>query len=457
MNSSSSPAPVDRQLQRLGIYIELEKRLREAENVQALAFQLVNETHGLAPYRQAVLWQDGISGSGRVIAVSGLPHPDAEAPFITWIKRVTSFLYAQSEQAQNYTNRPITASDLPPELAMDWNDWLPTHALWMPLTSSRFNLRAGLLLARDKAWIDSEKLVLGYLAGTALHAWAALLADRKPLLPRLLWKKRRSWAAALGILALLAVFPISQTSLVPAEIVARDPVLIRAPLDGIIDRVDVEPNQVVQEGDLLFALDSTRIRSQLEVALNTRSVSETEYRQAQQQSLVDPRANARLTLLKGQVDQHSAEVSYLQGLAERVEARAPRSGIVIFDDVNNWLGRPVGVGEQIMQIASPQDLKLEMQAPVADMINLQEGSRVRMFLNTDPHRPVEAMLSYYSYQANPTPDGILAYRLTADFEDGTRPLRIGLQGTAKIYGDKTVLFMYLMRRPLRTIRQALGL
>ena len=62
-----------------------------------------------------------------------------------------------------------------------------------------------------------------------------------------------------------------------------------------------------------------------------------------------------------------------------------------------------------------------------------------------------------SYEAEVSPDDILAFRLKASFGEGTALPRIGLKGTAKIYGNRVPLFYYLMRRPISAVRQTLGL
>jgi len=52
--------------------------------------------------------------------------------------------------------------------------------------------------------------------------------------------------------------------------------------------------------------------------------------------------------------------------------------------------------------------------------------------------------------------GVLSYRLKASFGDGQPPPRIGLKGTAKVYGQRVSLFYFLMRRPLAAVRQVVG-
>ena len=55
-----------------------------------------------------------------------------------------------------------------------------------------------------------------------------------------------------------------------------------------------------------------------------------------------------------------------------------------------------------------------------------------------------------------TAEGFLAYRLKAEFTDQESPPRIGLRGTAKLFGDETTVFFFLFRRPLAKARQWLG-
>lgn len=460
--TNQTKTTVDRRLQSLAVYVELERRIRQAENEQTLGFLLVNEIHSLSAYRQAVLWQSGSTGNGALIAVSGLANPEADAPYSAWMRRVAATLNVGAGQpAIPASPRAVTPDDLPTALAEEWSHWLPQFALWVPLRSPRGAFHGGLLLARDNAWSDAECKLLGYLAETALHAWDALvLGQQRRLFTRLLPQgasRRKLWLGGIAAVVLLGLIPVHQTTLAPAEIIARDPVLIRAPVEGVVDRVEVSPNQEVVADQVLLSLDASRLANRLEVAQQALEVADAEYRQAAQQGLFDSRANAEVTLLQGRAEQHEAEVKYLQEMLERIVVRAPRSGIVIFDSVNDWLGRPVAIGERIMMLADPAATELELRVPVADAIALNEGARVRVFLNTDPHRPVDATLRFASYQAALTPEGILAYRLVATFPGDTRALRIGLKGTAKLYGDRTVLALYLLRRPLTSLRQVLGI
>jgi multidrug efflux pump subunit AcrA (membrane-fusion protein) len=224
----------------------------------------------------------------------------------------------------------------------------------------------------------------------------------------------------------------------------------------VVERIVVQPNQDVAAGELLLTLDPTQIRNRLDVARKARDVAEAEYRQAAQQAAFDDKSRQQLTILKGRAEQRQADVTYAESLLARIQVKAEQPGIAVFDDPNDWTGRPVRIGERILTIADPAKAEIEVRLPVADAINLEPGAKVALFLNIAPERRIDATLRYASYEATVAPDGALSYRLKATLASTSAPPRIGLKGTAEIYGQKVSLFYYLMRRPLAALRQMTG-
>jgi hypothetical protein len=220
--------------------------------------------------------------------------------------------------------------------------------------------------------------------------------------------------------------------------------------------VVVQPNQDVKPDQLLLTLDPNSVQNRLEVARKAQEIAEAEYRQAAQQSLFDDKSRAQLAALQGRLEQRRAEVAYVSSLLDRLSVKADRAGIAVFEDRNDWTGRPVTIGERILTIADPNQAELEIRLSVPDAITLETGAPVAFFLNVAPERSIGAVLRYASYEATPSADGVLSYRLKASFDAGQTPPRIGLKGTAKIYGQRVSLFYFLMRRPLAAVRQVLG-
>lgn len=456
---------LNRQLLRLTTLLQLERRARGAA-LPELPFVLVNETASLLRYRQAVLWQAGRRGGrlggrhgGRVVAASGVAVHDPDGPYLSWLGKLLARLAAGPDAHRIHAFGPEAPAGAG-GLSDDWAEWLPRQVLWVPLLAPGDSLAGALLLARDEPWTQAEEHLLSYLGEAYAHAW--VLAQRPAGrwgggLPRARGGlPGRATLAALVVLAALGFVPVRQSVLAPAEVVPSDPALVRVGVEGVVDRFQVTPYQTVGAGQPLFTLDDTQLRSRLKVAVKARDITQAEYLQAAQLAVVDPKAKAQLSVLQAKVEQQQAEVALVQGLLNRVQVTAPRDGVAIFDDVNDWVGRPVAVGERILLLADPARTELEVRLPVGEALPVDPGAEVLFFLNISPDRPVPARLERVGYRTAPGPDGTLSYRLKAVFEPEREPLRIGLKGTAKIYGETAPLGLWVLRRPLSAMRQWLG-
>lgn len=437
-----------RQLAALATLLQLEKSFRNADTAEALAYTLVNDSRNLIEFRQAALWR---IDAAQVIAVSGLAVVDANAPYIAWLKRVCKQLSAETSA----NLRPLTAQDLSGEVAEAWPQWLPAHALWLPVSAYGAAPQAGLLLAREADWSAGELYLLEHVADTFGHAWAAL-APKPPFWQKKRLSKNRLLLVPALLFALLWI-PVRQTALAPAGVIPAHPTLVRAAIDGVVDRFYIQPNDPVVKDQPLLSLEEETLKNKLTVTRKALAVAQAEYRKTAQQAMFDSDSKAQLNILKSRTEQQEAEVRSMEDWLARIDMTAPHAGIAVFSDVNDWIGKPVSIGERILMVADPNDVELEVQLPIEDAINLEPGANVQFFLNIDPATPVSAELYFSAYQAEVTPDDALAYRLKARFKQSTGLPRIGLKGTAKVFGAKVPLVYYVLRRPLAAMRQWMGL
>ena len=180
--------------------------------------------------------------------------------------------------------------------------------------------------------------------------------------------------------------------------------VIAAPMDGIIKEFMVTPNQPVTKGQPLFALDDIRLRNEYDISLKTLAVSRADELRARQKAFGDKNSRAELLVLKARIQQQQASVAYLVEKLERAQVMAPIQGIVVFNDVNDFLGKPVVVGEKIVTLADPGQVAVQIQLPVADAINLIPGAPIRIFLNIAPEKPIGGRLHQAAYEAQLTSD-----------------------------------------------------
>src|SRR4051812_7869081 len=115
------PAPdLQSQLIDLSTLVQLIKRARQAASTQELGFIVVNETHSLVPFRQAALWREERAGTGSVVALSGTPVVERNAPLTLWLSRMLSYLSGGADATKV---APVEARTLPPHLQEDWSEW----------------------------------------------------------------------------------------------------------------------------------------------------------------------------------------------------------------------------------------------------------------------------------------------------------------------------------------------
>ena len=439
-------------LMRLGVLLQLQRRARQAEH-QELPFILVNETRLLIPYRQATFWQIKEDGTWKVAAVSGLAAPDPGAPFVLWLESMAKAL----KSGEQFTKAArFNKVDLPEELAESWAEWLPGCGLWLPLITGQ-KIIGVLALFRPEEFQDPELELLGHLSESYSQSLTPPQIAKKikfKIIPNK--KSLRFWLLIAAVLILL--FPARQSVLAPAEVIALKPAHIRAPLDGVIKHFSIAPNQMVRKGDKLVSLEDDQLKKRLVVAQKDLEISRAELQQNQQLSLVDPKAKVRLPMLEGRVSQLIAELELVKSQLARVSIASPVSGIAIFDDPDVWLGRPVSLGQKILEVANPTEVQLEITLPISEALPLNLGDSLLFFPNVNPHEPLDGSLIFIGYQASETAEAGLAFKLRASFDEGQEDLpRLGLRGTAKLYGRRMPLIVSLLRRPILQLRQFLGL
>lgn len=450
---------VDNAAFRLGMVLQLARRARHS-SVNELPFVMTNETRQLLPYRQAAFWQsDG--GVLRLKSLSGLAAIDHNSPYVVWLNRFAKWrlesLASKTDAASPTVGQlefaTVAAAEDAPKWLGEWKEWLPPHAMDTILFGPGGWVCGYLCLFREAAFNQSEAKLFAH-AGEAYgdSYGGAMMRPRRR--GRLGWW--RIAALIVAALALIAMFiPQPQTSLAQAEVAPRKPVIVRAGVEGVIEQFMVEPNQRVRAGQPLLRLEDTQFRTRLTVAEKAEEMARIELRQLQQAALHDPQSKSRLPLAQGRVEQLLAEASYVKTLLGRVEAASPMDGVALLENPDEWLGRPVSLGQKIMMVADPADVMLEIFLPVADSLPLREGDSLLFFPNIAPASPVRAKIVFVSYRAVETPGVGMAFRVRAEFEGSDRPM-LGLRGMARLGGEPLPLGLIILRRPIKAVRQWLG-
>ncbi len=440
-------------MDKLFTLLALQRQAQEAENAQALAHIITNETLKIVPYRQAVFWNaEGAAVSLK--AVSGnvtLDDKGSYAQALTKLIKKHAFL-AKSEEQEPENIRTFSPAGLNSE-----DGDFANPAAMVIFKTAQDGILGGLWLEREKGFKKAELQILSELAVTYSHALATVKL-REGSLAKMLWggiKKTRWFILTAVLIGLLC--PVRLAITAPAEIVARSPSVVSAPFDGTLDKILVRPGDHVTAGQVIAEMDKINLGANLESAQQELSLARAGLARLRREALSSPEKKGELKKLEADIAIKAIEFSYAQAMIERSDIRSTQNGVAIFSDKNELQGKPIRMGEKIMMVADPKESELLVRVPVDAMIPIRSDASVKFFLNVAPLKSHSATIRSIGYQAGPDADGLLTYKIRARLGDDVQDMRIGWKGTGKIYGDRVIFGYALLRRPLVHLRELLGI
>jgi hypothetical protein len=443
---SSSPAP----RHFLALINQLQLKAYLAESVASLSFIIVNDTIILAPFKRAVLWRCS-SKRPKVLSISGQAAVTQKSALAKEWKKLVKKL-----------KNPKIASALKAEdfidAKKDWENYQKNHqqaeVLWVPIYSDKHQT-IGLWIERWNAepWNDEEQNKFKLLAQGYSAAWKTL-AHRFTLSSVL---KKKTPYAFVALLAFLLVVHVPLRIVAPCEVVPRDPILVTAPLNGIISEIHVEPSQYVKKGELLFEYDKRIPLQQLKVAEKQVEIIESEIHRSMTKGYGDKQSLNELSVLSLKLEKEKIQLDLARYHASKLDALSPVDGIVLIDNPEDWRGKPVQAGERVLVVSDPDKTKIRAWVPIDDNIRIDKEQPMKIILNVDPATTLEANLLFIANNSIISDKDVPAFEAEAKWISDPENMRMGLKGSAVLYGDKVSLFYYLFRKPWASIRGFFGI
>ena len=433
--------------------LAVESKVRAAKDEVELLHLIANESRKLVSARQVIILRRGRRGLFEVSCVSSVAMVERDTPFARWVSAIANEIVDN-----NNGNETSLVFDLPafadPE-APETTDYPFAHMVWHPLRLVSGQLFAGILFTREEPWSDQDVKIIARECDVFSDRWQALYGHKA-----LKWRRpiSRPMRFIIWFLALAAsVFPVPLTALAPVEIIAKSPQRVTAPIDGIIKEILVEPNASVKQGDVILRFDETTARNQTQVAEQELLLAKAHLMRTSQAAFSNEKARHDLGAAQAAYELKKAESDFSAELLAKSQIVAQRTGVLVYENKDRWIGKPVKTGERIMEIVDPNLAMARIDLPVADAIVLDKSASAKLFLDANPLSSLRATLVSESYQAEPNATQQLVYRVLADFDAGKEMPRIGSRGTAQIRGAYIPLAYYLLRRPLSALRQRFGI
>lgn len=452
MASRPEPSPIAVALPRstqtapsgLAELLRYEGEVRRQATLDELLYFIANESRSLITYDQMFVVRRSMVREGFVVqAASSLSLIDRNAPLIQAIEKALDSIGDALQTVDAGTLSDDSAlADYP------FHSWV-----WIPLEARDKSVFAALLVARVTPWTENETIRLSRMGQTIAHSWLALVGGKPVRRFIKLDTRTKRWLAAALLLA--AMFPVRMTALAPMEVVAAQPFVVSAPYTGVIARLDVAPNAIVSAGQPVVTFEDIKVRNEMQQASEKLAVARAKVERATSAAFADAEEAREIGPLQAELQLAEADYAYARDIMGKSQIRAPKSGMAIYSDRRDWEGRAVNVGDAILQIADPQNIAYRIDLPTKEQMELEPGASVKIWLDAQPLWALDGEIESASYMARQTADGILAFAVTARPVDGTP--RIGSRGTAKLYGPWAPFIYTILRRPIATARQYLGL
>ncbi len=432
--------------QLLAILNQINLKAFSADSRKALIFLMLNDTRKLVQYDRAMLWD--MSGMfPKLLGVSG--HADAD------LQSETARLVSQRIEGLHKKNEmEVLSLDAIPGSDQKLNHKEGTAtALWLPIASKE-DLVLGLWLERwdPNPWTADELKIMVFLKQGYAVAWERFAGWRWRSLVR-----NKKVLSAVGITVLLLfLIPVPLRVVAPCEVIANDPYLIAAPLEGIIEKMSVDPGDTVQEGTRLFQYDKRVPLEDLATAEKEVQIADSQLNRSTTLGLNDPKALNEAAVWHLELAKQQVNLDLAKYKASQLDVKSPSAGVAIFDNPDSWRGKPVVVGERIMVVADPNNTKVRIWIPERDNVVIDPNTSIKVFLNVDPAKTYQAKLIYVADYGSLDEKGVPSFIAEAKWLTGSQGARLGLKGTAILYGENVPMVYWLFRKPWAAVREFLG-
>jgi hypothetical protein len=442
----------------ISILLQLEQNCRNCNSYEELLYLIVNETRGLIKYDQSLLLESTINNRFKTVAVSDIQVVDRTVPFIQLVESIAKHSF-HTDKFKDV--RYIKHDDIDHKELSKLREYSPPHILYIPIKFKKNDVEVNyiLLLFRQKPYINNEEAVAKHLSLSYAHfifAWQKI--SLKELIQKSKLSSKHLWIT-FAVVFFTMLLPVHMSVLAPVQVEPKDPFIVTSPLNGAIKKIYVEPNEKVSNNFLLIDIEDSEFQSDYSVAERSYEVAQARLHTANQGSFFDVKQKSTLASLKTEMELKKAEVEFSKKQLQKTKIYSKKSGVVIINNPKEWEGKPVVIGERILQIADEKSIELTIMLPVKEAVFLEKGAKVKVFFDNDPLYSWDANVTHISYIPTQTPEQILSYKIVADFNEldlNTSIPSIGTRGMAKIYSNKVTLFFYLFRRPITALRQWIG-
>lgn len=173
---------------------------------------------------------------------------------------------------------------------------------------------------------------------------------------------------------LVEIAPFISQLIAVGTLVANDSITIKPEMDGVISKIVFESGQIVKEGQLLYQLDDSLSKAQLNEAQAQLKLATLDYNRAKQLAEEKFVSTKELDKLFATFEVYKAQTEAAKAKLEKTQIRAPFDGII---GINSWgIGAYVRTGEELVSLVNIDPMKVDFRIGEEYLQRLKEGQAI---------------------------------------------------------------------------------
>ena len=171
---------------------------------------------------------------------------------------------------------------------------------------------------------------------------------------------------------------------------ASQGVMVSAEVSGTVSAIHFDSGESVETGDLLFELDTSTERAQLESAKATHELAEVNLKRAQELRESRSIAQSELDTADARAKETKAAMEQVRATLEKKIIRAPFSGRLGIRQVD--VGEYLNPGAVVVSLQSINPVYVDFSLPQQQVTKVKNGYAFRLEMDTYPERSFEGVV-----------------------------------------------------------------
>ena len=203
---------------------------------------------------------------------------------------------------------------------------------------------------------------------------------------------------------------------------------------------------LVSKGDVLAQMDGGNLRIEMSGVQ-----AELAAARKRRDSALAQGETAQSQIARSEMKRHQAQIELLNEQLKHLEIRSPIDGMVVAGDLDKAEGAPLEMGQTVFEVAPLDRMVVEVAVEQTEIGYARAGMPVEIKLNAFPFRSWQGAIKSISPSAEIVSDEAV-FVAEVEIANDEMTLKPGMEGTAKVRGDKASLGWILFHRPWESVR-----